>query len=155
VIESSRPRALEQLGVDVHRHMTTRATRVWVSITGYGRRGPGRNRVAFGDDAAVAGGLVAWEHAEPRFCADAIADPTTGLVAAAACLAALVAGGSWMLDIPMAGVAAHLAGPTLDVGPEVVAAPPRARRGRSHFRRRHEEYGRGLLGLEQPVHLRS
>ena len=39
--------------------------------------------VGFGDDAAVAGGLVAWDDAGPVFCADAVADPATGLVGAA------------------------------------------------------------------------
>ena len=53
VVEGSRPRALEQLGLDVHRHLAARATRVWVSITGHGRTGRGRNRVAFGDDDAA------------------------------------------------------------------------------------------------------
>lgn len=129
VIEGSRPRALEQLGIDLHRHLATGATRVWVSITGHGRGGRGRNRVAFGDDAAVAGGLVAWEDGQPLFCADAIADPATGLVAAAGCLAALEAGGTWLLDVAMAEVAAHLAGPTLAVPPHLAAAPPRARAG--------------------------
>ena len=127
VVEGSRPRALEQLGVDVQRHLAASATRVWVSITGHGRGGRDGNRVAFGDDAAVAGGLVAWEGDQPLFCADAIADPATGLVAAAACLAALAAGGTWLLDVAMAEVAADLAGPTLAVPPHLVAAPPRAR----------------------------
>jgi crotonobetainyl-CoA:carnitine CoA-transferase CaiB-like acyl-CoA transferase len=35
--------------------------------------------VAFGDDAAVAGGLVGRSAAGPVFCGDAIADPLTGL----------------------------------------------------------------------------
>jgi hypothetical protein len=128
VVESSRPRALRQLGVDAHRQLAESRTRVWVSITGYGRAGAAAHRVAFGDDAAVAGGLVTWEDGEPRFCADAIADPTTGLVAAAGCLAALMAGGSWMLDVAMEAVAAHLAGPTLPVPAQLEAAAPRARR---------------------------
>ena len=113
VIEGSRPRALEQLGIDAAALVAGGRPRVWVSITGYGRAGPERDRVAFGDDAAVAGGLVAWDGDEPRFCADAIADPCTGLVAAAGALDALSAGGRWLLDVPMASVAAHLAGPTL------------------------------------------
>jgi hypothetical protein len=83
--------------------------------------------VAFGDDAAVAGGLVVWDHHGPCFCADAVADPTTGLVAAAAALAALGRGGRWLLDVAMAGVAAHLAGPTISADPAVVARLPTAR----------------------------
>jgi crotonobetainyl-CoA:carnitine CoA-transferase CaiB-like acyl-CoA transferase len=128
VIEGSRPRALAQLGVDA---VDTRAAvagvagggpRVWASITGHGRTGDDADRVAFGDDAAVGGGLVAWDGNEPCFCGDAVADPATGLVAAAACLDALAVGGRWLLDLAMVGVAAHLAGPTLPV-PAGTAAP--------------------------------
>ena len=56
VVESSRPRALEQLGIVAADILAAGdGPRVWTSITGYGRAS---NRVAFGDDAAVAGGLV-------------------------------------------------------------------------------------------------
>jgi hypothetical protein len=127
VVESSRPRALEHMDIDARRHLGAQRTRVWISITGHGRSGAGSNRVAFGDDAAVAGGLVAWEDGEPRFCADAVADPATGLVAAAGSLAALEQGGSWLLDVAMAGVTAHLAGPTLPVPRQLVVNAPRAR----------------------------
>jgi crotonobetainyl-CoA:carnitine CoA-transferase CaiB-like acyl-CoA transferase len=100
---------------------------VWVSITGHGRTGPARDRVGFGDDAAVAGGLVCRQDGRPVFCADAIADPTSGMVAAAAVLDALATGGRWLLDVAMSGVAAHLAGPTLPTGDRTpTAAPPRA-----------------------------
>ena len=125
VIEASRPRALEQLGVDALGLLSAGGPRVWVSITGHGRTGPGRDRVGFGDDAAVAGGLVCRHGDRPVFCADAIADPTSGMVAAAATLDALSVGGRWLLDVAMSGVAAHLAGPTLRAGdPSPLAAPP-------------------------------
>jgi hypothetical protein len=110
VIEGSRPRALEQLGIDAAQLVSGGGPQVWASITAYGRTGPGRDRVGFGDDTAVAGGLVAWEHGEPRFCADAIADPLAGIVAASAINAALASGGRWLLDISLAGVAAWMAG---------------------------------------------
>ena len=126
VLEASRPRALEQLGIDAAATVATGRTRVWASITGHGRTGASRDRVAFGDDAAVAGGLVCWDGEQPLFCADAIADPTSGLVAAAAVMEALGAGGRWLLDISMRDVAAYLAGPTLPAG-EHEAAAPRAR----------------------------
>jgi hypothetical protein len=58
VVEASRPRALAQLGIDAHELVAT-GPRVWLSITGYGRADAAAHRVAFGDDAAVAGGLVA------------------------------------------------------------------------------------------------
>ena len=135
VIEGSRPRALEQLGVDAVQLVRDGGPQVWASITAYGRTGPGRDRVGFGDDAAVAGGLVAWEHGEPRFCADAIADPLAGIVAAAAITAARASGRRWLLDIPLAHVAAWMAGrqpePEGEAEEHVVtgsAARPRARR---------------------------
>jgi hypothetical protein len=134
VVEASRPRALAQLGIDPLELLRSRTPRVWASITGHGRTGAGRDRVAFGDDAAVAGGLVTWDRARPCFCADAVADPTTGLVAAAGILDALARGGRWLLDVPMAGVAAHLAGPTLPAalasGPAAAPSAP-APRGRA------------------------
>jgi hypothetical protein len=80
---------------------------VWLSITGYGRDS---NRVAFGDDAAVAGGLVALDADGPCFVADAIADPLTGVASAAAVATALERGGRWQLDASMAAVAAFVAG---------------------------------------------
>ncbi len=134
VIESSRPRALQQLGIDATAMLAEPATRprVWVSITAHGRAGePGR--VGFGDDAAVAGGLVGRDEAgAPVFCADAVADPCTGLTAAGACLAALAEGRRWMLDVALSAVAASLAGPTLPVLARTIAhaplAPPAGRR---------------------------
>ncbi len=127
VLEASRPRALEQLGIEADDVLANGRTHVWASITGHGRRGPGRARVAFGDDAAVAGGLVSGPVDEPVFCADAVADPMAGLIAAAGVLDALVDGGRWMLEVPMVGVAAHLAGPALPAPDDVTPMPPRAR----------------------------
>jgi crotonobetainyl-CoA:carnitine CoA-transferase CaiB-like acyl-CoA transferase len=109
VVEGSRPRALEQLGIDA-REIVEHGPRVWLSITGHGRGEPERNWVGFGDDAAVAGGLIAWENGAPCFMGDAIADPLTGVAGAAAVLAALKDGGRWLIDFNLAGVAAHVAG---------------------------------------------
>jgi predicted amidohydrolase YtcJ len=111
VIEASRPRALSQLGVGADDVLASGRPRVWVSITGFGHTGAGARRVAFGDDAAVAGGLVAWDEAGPCFCAAAIAGPAAGLLAAAAVVTALGRGGRWLLDVALSGVAAFLAGP--------------------------------------------
>jgi hypothetical protein len=126
VIEASRPRALAALGVDAGA-LVARTGLTWMSITGYGREGPAAELVAFGDDAAVAGALVAADVAGPVFCADAVADPLTGLYAAAAALA--VQGGA-LVSVPMAAVAAHALarGRALGSEPasaEVVAAGPR------------------------------
>jgi CoA-transferase family III len=109
VIEGSRPRALEQLGIRAE-ELVERGPRVWVSITGHGRTAPQRDWVGFGDDAAVAGGLVAWWQGAPCFFGDAIADPLTGVAAAAAVVDALRQGGRWLIDCNLAGVAAHVAG---------------------------------------------
>lgn len=119
VIEASRPRALRQLGVaPEERHH--RDGKIWVSITGYGASGP--DRVAFGDDAAVAGGLVGWDGGQPVFCGDAIADPLTGVCAALAASAATVAGGGHHIGVSMRDVAAAFAGvsPMCDGPHEVV-----------------------------------
>jgi hypothetical protein len=130
VIEASRPRALEQLGVVAADLVRAGGPQVWVSITAYGRRHAGADsvqRVGFGDDPAAAGGLLAWSDGTPLFCADAVGDPVTGLTAAHECIAALADGGRWLLDISMAGVAAGLAGPTVPVAAGLATAEPRAR----------------------------
>jgi hypothetical protein len=113
VIEASRPRALRQLGVVAEDVVAATPGKVWVSITGYGRDEPAAERVAFGDDAAVAGGLVAWDGSgAPVFCGAAIADPLTGLCAAAGVARALARGGGVLLDVAMADVSACFAAPS-------------------------------------------
>ena len=83
--------------------------------------------MAFGDDAAAAGGLVAWTDDRPLFCGDAVADPLTGLTAAGACINALRTGGRWLLDVSMAAVSADLAGPDLADAPRDSPSPHRMR----------------------------
>jgi crotonobetainyl-CoA:carnitine CoA-transferase CaiB-like acyl-CoA transferase len=130
VIEASRPRALEQLGIHAHELVRAARPRVWLSITAHGRDADHRGLVGFGDDGAVAGGLVTWAEQNPYFCADAVADPTTGLAAAGAVLDALATGGRWLLDLALSRTAAHLAGPTLSVPVGTAAAAPLARPSR-------------------------
>jgi CoA-transferase family III len=109
VLESSRPRALRQLGLVAEDWLAERPGRIWISVTGYGRDDPCQ-RAAFGDDAAAAGGLVAWaDDGSPAFCGDAIADPLTGIVAGLCGLAASAGDGGWLVDVAMAGVCASLA----------------------------------------------
>jgi hypothetical protein len=123
VIEASRPRALRNLGIDAEEVVASGPGRTWVSITGYGREGEAADRVAFGDDAAVAGGLVAWDEAgDPVFCGDAVADPLSGLYAARAVQESMAAGGGRLLDVAMAGVAAHVADARLAIGEHRVLA---------------------------------
>jgi hypothetical protein len=123
VVTSSRSRALDQLGLSPRSLVAGGGPRVWLAVTGHGLSGPGAHRVAFGDDAAVAGGLVVHDREGPLFCADAVADPVAGLVGASAALEALAVGGRWVVEVSMAGLAAGLAGPTLPAGAEPVAAP--------------------------------
>jgi hypothetical protein len=110
VIEASRPRALEAAGL-APGMIPHRRGQVWLSITGYGREMS--ERVAFGDDAAVAGGLVGWtgggSSAEPVFCADAIADPLAGVCGALAVALSRAAGGGELIDLSMREVAAAFA----------------------------------------------
>jgi hypothetical protein len=152
VIESSRPRALAQLGIDAAALVAEVRGLSWVSITGYGREEPGAHWVAFGDDAAAAGGLVIeLEGQVPFFCGDAIADPLSGLHAALAVLEAQASGGGRLLDVSMCAVAAHARGLSVpdsevrvverDGGWEVEVdgrrqrvLPPRARRVRGRAR---------------------
>jgi len=111
IIESARPRALFQLGIDAEQCVASRPGLTWVSITGYGRSEPEANWVAFGDDAGVAAGLAAvpdsGADSGPYFCGDAIADPLTGIHAALAALAFHAAGGGALLDVSLRGVVAH------------------------------------------------
>ncbi len=125
VIEASRPRALTQLGISATEFLSARPGKLWCSVTGYGRAEPNAQWIAFGDDAAVAGGLVAWSEADqrPLFFGDAIADPLTGLHAAVAVLARWAAGGGELLDIRLAGVAARAKGMMAIVTEATASAP--------------------------------
>jgi crotonobetainyl-CoA:carnitine CoA-transferase CaiB-like acyl-CoA transferase len=128
VVESSRPRALAQLGVDTESLVERIPGLTWVSLTGYGRREPGAGWIAFGDDAGVAAGLAnatAVEGGPPLFCGDAIADPLAGLHAALAALAHWSGGGGVLLDIALTDVVAHV----LAFGPP--ASPARVERSGS------------------------
>jgi hypothetical protein len=129
VIEGSRPRALEQLGIDARAIASAGRPTVWVSITGHGR-GPERAmRIGLGDDAAAAGGLVAWTDAGPTFVADAVSDPMTGLLAAAAVVDQIDHGAAALLDVALSRTAAWLAARPGDpvVSRSSEAVPPRPR----------------------------
>jgi len=111
LVESARPRALRQLGIDATALLATHPGLVWLSLTGYGRREPEPGRVAFGDDAAVAAGLaeaMGRDEGAPLFCGDAIADPLSGAHAALATFAAWRAGGGLLLDVSLCDVVAHV-----------------------------------------------
>ncbi|CAN7252652.1 CoA transferase [Phenylobacterium sp. LjRoot225] len=110
VITSARPRAFEQLGLAPADLFAERPDLTWVAISGYGWTGEAAERVAFGDDAAAAGGLVRWTPSgEPNFLGDALGDPLTGLAAAAGALRALAQGGGLIVDAALARTAAGAA----------------------------------------------
>ena len=107
VIEASRPRALGHLGLGPEQFLGSRPGRTWISITGHGRSGTRSNWVAFGDDAAAGGGLVSGaDPTGPVFCADAIADPISGLCGATGALASIVNGGGHLVDCSMTAASA-------------------------------------------------
>ncbi len=118
VLEAARPTALTRRGLGPQQ-APARAGRVWVRITGYGP--DEAERVAFGDDAAVAGGLVGQDADGPVFIGDAIADPLSGLEAAAAVRDSLGRGGGELIDIAMSQVAATYA--TLPPSEDITGEP--------------------------------
>lgn len=85
VIESSRPRALRQLGIDADALVREVPGLIWLSVTGHGASGEAANWAGIGHDCGVAGGLArAMEQAsgEIGYVGDALADPLTGIFAA-------------------------------------------------------------------------
>ena len=108
LVTSARPRAIEQLGLDLRDRVAADGL-VWVSITGYGYESEWRDRVAFGDDAAVAGGLavVAGGPEAPIFVGDAPADPLAGLHAARTAMTCMRGGTGAFVDVSMRDAVAH------------------------------------------------
>lgn len=109
IVTSARPRAFAALGLNPRDLAAARPGLVWVAITGHGWHGAAGRRTGFGDDAAVAGGLVVWHGDTPHFAGDALADPLTGLAAGLAALRAIARGGGVMIDAALAHVAARVA----------------------------------------------
>lgn len=117
VVTSMRPAALD-------RFVPIAADALHLAITAHGT-GDGADRVGFGDDCAVEGGLVAWsEHAgrrHPEFLGDAIADPLTGILAGVAALGMVGSGRSGRVDLALSHVARwarSVSAPTHDATPE-------------------------------------
>jgi hypothetical protein len=109
VIESARPRALLQLGIDAEQLVRDTPGLAWITITAHGISGEAAGWTGFGDDTAVAGGL---SHAlydatgTIGFVGDAIADPLTGIVAAAEAGRMMVQGRGGRIILSMSGIAA-------------------------------------------------
>jgi crotonobetainyl-CoA:carnitine CoA-transferase CaiB-like acyl-CoA transferase len=128
VIEGSRPAALRRRALGPQ-DIDGRDGRVWLHITGHGTAGDCAEWVAFGDDAAVSGGLVVAGADGPEFCGDAIADPLTGLHAALAVAESLGRGGGELVEMSMAAVAgcyADAGGPASQVPAKAPSSPGRA-----------------------------
>jgi len=128
IVTSARRRAFEQLDLSPPDVLgTSRRVPVWVAVTGHGWDA---DRVGFGDDCAAAGGLLAWhpDDGAPRFAADAVADPVTGVFAAVRALHALAAGEPAFLDCSLTAAAAAVrsVGPARRT-PGCLAAAPRGR----------------------------
>lgn len=125
ILEGSRPAALLRRRIGPS-HLEGKPGRVWLRISGYGTRQDNDQRPAFGDDAAVAGGLVRWGTNQPALCGDAIADPLTGITAAREVFAALRRGGGELIEVSMAEVAASYAALPQVVGvPYAPSVPPK------------------------------
>ncbi len=85
VIESSRPRALMQLGIDADALVRETPGLVWLTVTGHGASGDAAMWAGIGNDCGVAGGLsraLADASGAIGYVGDAIADPLTGITAA-------------------------------------------------------------------------
>jgi crotonobetainyl-CoA:carnitine CoA-transferase CaiB-like acyl-CoA transferase len=125
VISSARPRALEQLDLNPAELIRERPALVWIAITAHGWQGPNGQRVGFGDDAAVAAGLIATnDDGRPAFMGDAMADPLTGMSAAAAALRAHLQGAGGLYDISLRGCAERVANARRLAPPERGAVYP-------------------------------
>jgi crotonobetainyl-CoA:carnitine CoA-transferase CaiB-like acyl-CoA transferase len=112
VIEGSRPRALQQLGIEAEAWIAERPHRTWIGLTGYGRNGPDAERVAFGDDATVAAGLshlMQQTTGKRLMVGDALADPLTGLHAALTAWASWRDGGSRLIGLSLVDTTRHVA----------------------------------------------
>ena len=106
VLESSRPRGLQQLGIDAHEVVAQGTS--WLSITAAGRE---HNAVGFGDDVAARAGLVVADGADLLPVGDAIADPLVGVRAAYEASAALADDRAYLIDVSMIDVVAETLGP--------------------------------------------
>ena len=110
VLEGSRPRALRQMGIFAEELIDEKPGLTWVSITGYGRREPQANWIAYGDDAGIAAGLSAIMHqvtGDWLICGDAVADPLTALHAALAGWASWSSGGGKLIDLSLEQTVRH------------------------------------------------
>jgi hypothetical protein len=111
VVESSRPRALRQLGIDAESILDRNPGLSWIALSGYGRRSPQDQWCAYGDDAAAAAGLCNLMHdiyGSWLLCGDAIADPLTGMHAALLAWASWLQGGGVLRSVALCDVVSYV-----------------------------------------------
>jgi len=119
VLESSRPRALRQLGI-LAEDVVARGTS-WLSITAGGRDS---DAVGFGDDVAAGGGLVVClEDGQPAPAGDALADPIAGVMAAVAARRTLASEDACLVDVSMRHVVAETIDAHGTAEPPLTAVP--------------------------------
>ena len=109
IIESSRPRALLQLGIDPRKVVKSRRGVTWIQLTAHGSGLPESHWIGYGDDAAAAAGLCAQLHrvtGSYGFVGDAIADPLTGIYAALSAWRSWASGGGEMIGLSLRQVTA-------------------------------------------------
>lgn len=105
VLEASRPRALQQLGIHAEQVVSSGVS--WLSITAHGRD---TNLIGFGDDVAAGAGLILPDGDDMLLCGDALADPLAGVYAAAAASEALTSDRALLIDVSMHHAALDAAG---------------------------------------------
>jgi crotonobetainyl-CoA:carnitine CoA-transferase CaiB-like acyl-CoA transferase len=139
-VSNLRPRALARLGLDAPTLCARHPRLVHASISGYGHRGPERDRPAY-DFAAywARSGLMASlgePHEPPPAQRPGMGDHTTALAAAGAVAAALFArtrtGRGQALELSLLRTAMWVDG--VDVQNGLLGAPPGVRRGRARAR---------------------
>lgn len=109
VIESSRPRALLQLGIDADALVREVPGLIWLSITGHGAVGECASWAGMGNDCAVAGGLsraLVQAGGRMAFVGDAVADPLTGIMAALVGWRAYLTGAACRVGLSMSAIVA-------------------------------------------------
>lgn len=110
VIESSRVRALRQLGIDAEALVRETPGLVWLSVTGHGARGEAANWTGIGNDCGVAAGLsraLADATGEIGYVGDAIADPLTGITGSIQAWRAYRSGEACRIGLAMSAITAR------------------------------------------------
>jgi len=144
-VHNMRPGAIRKLGLDYPTLAALNPRLVYCAAWGFGEAGPYGNLQAYDDVVQAASGLAALnaEEGVPRYLPTILADKVTGLFAANAILAALIArersGAGQFVEVPMLECMAsfvlveHLSGATFD--PPL--APPGYGRMLEPYRRPH------------------